>query len=179
MSEPELEPFDFAAAGTTEQEQASLRERAKKQDRPPAALQAHELPDVFARADRQTKSLLTWLREWAVDRMVADNAGRGRDRATVYFDLWLEYQEAQANIDQSGIICLHPRTAIIIENPYIARRDKTRTALAQIRDFHADWLWDQRNVDRARAWLDHAQADRDKILSPAERQAKRKMEKGE
>mgnify|MGYP000853143223 FL=1 len=177
--EPELEAFDFADVGTTDQLQATLAQKAKGQDRPPAKMTAHALPDIFVRGDRQVKATLTDLREWAIGKMTADDPSLPLDRATVYFDLWLEYQEAQQSIDMNGIICLHPRTATLLENPYVARRDRIREALAKIRDVRADWLWVPSNIDRVRTWLDQSQADRDNRLSPAERQAKRKMETGE
>lgn len=181
MSEPELEAFDaddLATAGTTAQAQASLAARAKDQGRKPAALTVHEIPDVLVRADRQVRLTLTDLREWATGKMQDDDPSLPLDRATVYFDLWLEYQEAQQSIDSNGVICLHPRTATLLENPYVARRDRIRDALGKIRDVRADWLWVPSNIDRARAWLDQAQADRETRLSASERQAARKMESG-
>ena len=51
-------------------------------------------------------------------------AGDRRDRAIMYADAFLEYQEATENIAKHGIIVQHPRTSNPIENPYLAIRDR-------------------------------------------------------
>ena len=50
-------------------------------------------------------------------------AGNRRDVATMYADCYLEYAEASANIQQHGIVVLHPRTNTPLTNPYAAIRD--------------------------------------------------------
>ena len=59
-------------------------------------------------------------------------AGTSRDRATIYADAFLEYQEATDNIAKNGVIVQHPRTANPIENPYLAIRDRAMKKLISI-----------------------------------------------
>lgn len=181
MTEIEMEPFDddaLAASGTTAQAQAVLIDKASRQKTKPKAITVHALPDAFARPDAERRPPLALLRQWIVDRLQEDDPSLPADRATIYADLWMEYAEAQDSIDRNGVICLHPRTSVIIENPYVARRDKTRQALAQVRDVRADWLWHADNIDRARGWLEAATTERDKRLSASERERIKQMEKG-
>ena len=172
MSDIDLEPFDddaLTSAGTTAQAQAALEAKASRQAVKPKPLPVHKLPDVFTRPDKAKRPPLAILRDWIVERLQGDDPGLPADRAVIFADLWMEYAEAQDSIDRNGVICLHPRTSVIIENPYVARRDKTRQALGQVRDVRADWLWQGDNVSRARAWLDAATKERDARLSAAER----------
>ena len=68
--------------------------------------------------------------------------GAQRDQATLYADLFLEYEEASANIARHGVIVQHPRTLNPIDNPYLARRDRARRELQRMRWIHAAWLWE-------------------------------------
>lgn len=179
MSDIDLEPYDddeLASAGTTAQAQSALEQKASRQKVKPQPIAVHALPDAFARPDSERRPPLALLRQWIVERLQSDDPTLPADRATIYADLWMEYAEAQDSIDRNGVICLHPRTSVIIENPYVARRDKTRQALAQVRDVRADWLWTADNIERARAWLDAATKERDARLSAAERQRVKQME---
>jgi phage terminase small subunit len=67
--------------------------------------------------------------------------GVSRDRATLYADAYCEYREASANIEEHGVIVLHPRTANPVENPYLAIRDRAAAKLAAMRKIPADFLW--------------------------------------
>lgn len=169
--EPDLEPFDFAEHGTTEQAQAALDQRQPGKKKP---LPVHDLPEVFVRPDAGERAPLAQLRDRVLPILQGDNPGVSLERLTLYFDLWLEYAEAQNCIDRRGVICLHPRTSVIIENPYLNRRDKTRSALGQIRDVEAAWLWTPGNLARMKAWLDAAIEQRDADLARAEMNAAQK-----
>ena len=57
-----------------------------------------------------------------IERLV--QAGNRRDVATLYADCYLEYVEASANIQQHGIVVLHPRTNTPLTNPYAEIRDR-------------------------------------------------------
>lgn len=71
-----------------------------------------------------------------------DNPRGGADDIAMYADCFLDYQEAQANIQKNGNIVSHPRTAAPIENPYIKVK---ATAMNQLRKItklrHVDALW--------------------------------------
>jgi hypothetical protein len=77
------------------------------------------------------------------DEIVAALVEKGatKDRATIYADAFLEYQEATENITRNGTIVAHPRTANPIENPYLAIRDRAAAKLAGMRKIKADFLW--------------------------------------
>ncbi len=68
-------------------------------------------------------------------------AGAPRARATLYADAFLEYQKATENIDEHGLIVLHPRTGNPIENPYLPIRRAAGKTLAGFRHINADGLW--------------------------------------
>lgn len=68
-------------------------------------------------------------------------AGATRDRANIYADAYLEYKQATENIDQHGLIVLHPRTGNPIENPYLPIRRAAGRTLATLRHVKADFLW--------------------------------------
>ena len=68
-------------------------------------------------------------------------AGAPKDRATLYADAFIEYQQASENIDENGLIVLHPRTGNPIENPYLAIRRAAGKTLASFRHIRADSLW--------------------------------------
>jgi hypothetical protein len=179
MNEPEFEPFDDAelvGLGTTAQDQSNLKAKAANQATPPKAMRIHELPAVYKRPDTDARRSVAILRDDIVQKLMGDDPNLRAQDAVLYVDLWLEYVEASDSIDANGMICLHPRTPVIIENPYMPRRDKTRAALAQIRNVDAPWLWMARNIDRARQWLDQATAEREARLTPGERHRKNLME---
>lgn len=67
--------------------------------------------------------------------------GTRRDRAALYADAFLEYQEASANIAERGTMVLHPRTMNPIENPYLVIRDRALGKLRRLRVRAADALW--------------------------------------
>lgn len=72
------------------------------------------------------------------------------DRVCMYADAFVEYQEAQANIEEHGAIVLHPRTGAPIPNPYSdvkARAMKTMLSL-KLGDA-TGWLWDEFNERRS------------------------------
>lgn len=179
MSEIDLEPFDeteLASAGTTALDQHRLKAKATAQGKEPKPIRIHQLPAVNKRPDGEPRSRLAELRKWIVDTLCTDNESLPRQDAVIYADLWLEYTEAQESIDSCGMVCLHPRTPIIIENPYMPHRAKTRAALGQVRNIRADWLWDDANIAIARQWLDAATAEREAKLTAAERHRLKQMD---
>jgi len=68
-------------------------------------------------------------------------AGNPKDRATMYADAFLEYQEATDNIEKNGVIVQHPRTSNPIDNPYLAIRDRSVRKLGTIKVQGASCLW--------------------------------------
>ncbi len=67
--------------------------------------------------------------------------GARRDRAVLYADCYLEYQEATRNIDEHGTIVQHPRTGNPVENPYLAIRDRALKKLMVMKGVNAEGLW--------------------------------------
>ena len=67
--------------------------------------------------------------------------GAKLDRATIYADVYLEYQTSTANILEYGVIVKHPRTGNPVENPYLAIRDRAEKKLARMRDLNTKGLW--------------------------------------
>lgn len=49
----------------------------------------------------------------------------------IYADLYLDYQAAQANIDEHGTIVFHPKTGAPITNPFLVVRDSCGARLAK------------------------------------------------
>lgn len=68
-------------------------------------------------------------------------AGMGTARAGQYADAFIEYRQATEQIDEHGIIVLHPRTGAPIENPFLAVRDRALKKLQTMKDARADVLW--------------------------------------
>jgi len=69
-------------------------------------------------------------RDEVVALLRRDNPNARADDVAMYADCFVDYQEAQQNIEKNGNIVLHPRTGQPIENPYI----KVKTnAMNQIR----------------------------------------------
>lgn len=54
-------------------------------------------------------------------------------RAALYADAFLEYRQAQENIESNGSIVADPRTGAPVPNPYLAVRDK---AFARLESLH-------------------------------------------
>lgn len=71
-----------------------------------------------------------------------DNPGCGADDIAMYADCFLDYQEAQANIEKNGNIVSHPRTASPIENPYIKVKASAMNQIRKITKIRrVDALW--------------------------------------
>jgi len=51
----------------------------------------------------------------------------------IYVDAFLDYREAQANIDLYGSVTFHPRTGAPIDNPYLRIRDRAAACLGKSR----------------------------------------------
>jgi phage terminase small subunit len=66
-----------------------------------------------------------------------------RQRAVLYADAFLEYREAQQNIEKNGSIVADPRTGAPVSNPYLTIRDKAFARLEQMHKcgVNADALW--------------------------------------
>ena len=170
MSDLDMEewtPEDAANAGAEGQ-----AAEAKPADGTRRTVPTTPLPDVFQRMDAGERPALALVREQIVDRILEVDTGCSAERAVAYADLWLEYMEAQDNIDRYGVICAHPRTAVIIENPYVQRRDKTRVELHKIRDVRAGWLWRDDAIQKIRAWLFQAQAQRQEEAAKRDQELK-------
>jgi phage terminase small subunit len=75
----------------------------------------------------------------AVAILTADNP-RKADAVAIYADAWIEYQEAQRNIDEHGAVVFHPRTGAPIENPYLAARNRASALMLKIK-LRTDRLW--------------------------------------
>jgi phage terminase small subunit len=58
----------------------------------------------------------------------------------MYADAFVDYQEAQQNIDRNGAIVFHPRTGAPIDNPYLRVRERAAAALRKL-EIKADTLW--------------------------------------
>ena len=67
--------------------------------------------------------------------------GAKLDRATIYADVFLEYQLATQNIAEYGLIVKHPRTGNPVTNPYLVIRDSAQKKLAKMGNVKADGLW--------------------------------------
>jgi phage terminase small subunit len=81
-------------------------------------------------------------REAAVKALVKANPGK-LDSCVQYVDVWSEYREATANIQQNGLIVQHPRTMNPITNPYVAIRDSALKKMQLIRRLNVEVLWKQ------------------------------------
>jgi phage terminase small subunit len=55
------------------------------------------------------------------------------EQARLYADSYVEYREAQGNIEKNGSIVIHPRTQAPVVNPYLAIRDR---AFARLEALH-------------------------------------------
>lgn len=62
-------------------------------------------------------------RDRVLEILRKSNPGAELGRLTFYVDRFLDYQAAQANIEEHGAIVLHPRTGAPIDNPYLKIRD--------------------------------------------------------
>ena len=67
--------------------------------------------------------------------------GAKLDRATIYADVFLEYQLATQNIAEYGLIVKHPRTGNPVENPYLSIRDGAEKKLSRMQNVKSDGLW--------------------------------------
>lgn len=74
-----------------------------------------------------------------IEQLVSRGVPKGR--ASIYADAFLAYREAQANIQEHGIIVAHPRTGNPITNPYLDIRDRAARRLESMRKIGADFLW--------------------------------------
>ncbi len=67
--------------------------------------------------------------------------------AGYYAACFLEYQECNENIQRNGLVVTHPRTAAIVNNPYVSVREKCEKRLftlrRQIGKDAAEALWSE------------------------------------
>ena len=54
-----------------------------------------------------------------IKELKSDNKRQSDINLEVYANALLAYWEASKNIEENGIICLHPRTGTPVENPYL------------------------------------------------------------
>lgn len=59
----------------------------------------------------------------------------------IFVDYYFEYIEAVQNINENGVIVLHPRTGAPIENPYRKIRDNAVNFLLKIEIKNTGGLW--------------------------------------
>lgn len=59
----------------------------------------------------------------------------------LYANAWMDYQTAQANIDEHGTIVFHPKTGAPIENPFFKIRAAAAAQLQKIPRLKTDALW--------------------------------------
>lgn len=78
--------------------------------------------------------------EDVVEILTAANPKKRRDQVVMYAQAFVEYRDAQANIEKNGTIVFHPRTGSPIENPYLRIRDRASLVLTRIR-LDAALLW--------------------------------------
>jgi len=74
------------------------------------------------------------------------NEDASEDLVRLYVDTWAIYTDAQANLDENGAVCQHPRTGQPFENPYLKVRDRAMASLLTIR-IDADALWTDSPTD--------------------------------
>lgn len=88
----------------------------------------------------------------------------------MYVDAFVDYQEAQSNLDRHGAIVLHPRTGAPIENPYFKIRDSAGAKLAKFR-LKADCVWtrDEQPAKPAQTPAQPTKITRPKAAGPAAR----------
>ena len=67
------------------------------------------------------------------------------DLANQYASAFLEYNEANENIEKNGSVVSHPRTANIMQNPYLRVRDTAEKRLLALRPLLGEniveWVW--------------------------------------
>lgn len=81
-------------------------------------------------------------KEEIVSILLANNPESSiKDLVMQYADIYLEYAEATANINEHGIIVKHPRTMNPMENPYLSVRDKAQKKLSKLRRVKSQGLW--------------------------------------
>lgn len=72
-----------------------------------------------------------------------DNPMARADEVAMYADCFMDYSEAQANIEKNGNIVMHPRTGSPIENPYIKVKASAMNQLrkiARLKNVGALWV---------------------------------------
>jgi phage terminase small subunit len=81
-------------------------------------------------------------RDEIVEALLDRGSTTRRDRACQYADVFLEYQEASANIAMNGVVVTHPRTGAPMMNPYMAVRDNALKKLQTMKTIEASFLWE-------------------------------------
>lgn len=72
----------------------------------------------------------------------ASNPDAREDDVAMYADLFVQYQEAAANVRRNGTIVAHPRTGAPIANPYADVQVRAMNQLRKIRALdNLDALW--------------------------------------
>lgn len=70
----------------------------------------------------------------------------------MYADAFGDYRAAQKNIDEHGVIVVHPRTGSPIDNPYLKVRESARKALLELKGKglpRVDVLWAEETTPAA------------------------------
>lgn len=60
----------------------------------------------------------------------------------MYADAFIDYQEAQSNIDIHGAVVMHPRTGAPIDNPYLKVRTGAAAAMRGL-EIRSERLWNR------------------------------------
>lgn len=78
-------------------------------------------------------------RKAIVERLV--ESGARRAAASQYADAYLQYQEANDNIERNGHLVRDERTMKPQPNPYLPIRDAALKTLRLYKGLKDDWLW--------------------------------------
>lgn len=81
----------------------------------------------------------------AVEVLRKDNPTAQSRDLEMYARLFVEYMEADRNIQQNGTIVAHPRTGTPIENPYYKIRAAVGKGIRTFPRLKTDALWDSVN----------------------------------
>lgn len=73
--------------------------------------------------------------------LIRDNFRAANDDIELYLDTWMDWQEAQENIQRCGNIVMHPRTGSPIPNPYINIKAQSAATLRLNDTLRVKRLW--------------------------------------
>lgn len=74
-------------------------------------------------------------------KLIVENPKARLGDIVQYLQAFEKYQKAQANIDEYGLIVIHPRTGVPIENPYLKIQIQAQAILRKFIHLKTDVLW--------------------------------------